>query len=102
MQGAHRRLTVRARSRVALQVTSVPVPSDTPPWEAVAARTALPLEALEFLFDSAPVPVGTDLTAYARASFPPGRPLLDAVLALTRRIHEEFTFDPEATTVATP
>ena len=95
MQGAHKRLTVRARSRVALQATSLPSPSDTPPWEAVADRTALPLEALEFLFDSAPIPASADLAAYARAAFPPGRPLLDAVLELTRRIHEDFTFDPE-------
>ncbi len=28
--------------------------------------------------------------------------MLDAVLELTRRIHEEFTFDREATTIATP
>jgi transglutaminase-like putative cysteine protease len=102
MQGAHKHLTVRARSRVALQATSVPSPLDTPRWEAVADRTALPLEALECLFDSALIPASADLTVYARAAFPPGRPLLDAVLELTRRIHEEFTFDPQATTVATP
>src|SRR5713101_6079993 len=52
MQGAHKRLTVRARSRVALQATILPLPSDTPHWEAVVDRTALPLEAMEFLFDS--------------------------------------------------
>ena len=103
MQGAHKRLTVRARSRVAVQRrSSLPAPSDTPPWEAVADRTTLPLEALEFLFDSAPIPAGADLAAYARAAFPPGRPLLEAVVELTRRIHEDFTFDREATTVATP
>jgi transglutaminase-like putative cysteine protease len=102
MQGAHKRLTVRARSRVALQATSLPSPSDTPSWEAIADRTALPLEALEFVFDSALIPASAELAAYARVAFPPGRPLLDAVLELTRRIHEEFTFDPEATTVATP
>src|SRR6266851_2912903 len=102
MQGAHKRLTVRARSRVALQAPILPSPSDTPPWEAVADRTALPLEALEFLFDSALIPASAALAAYARAAFSPGKPLLDAVLELTRRIHEEFTFDPKATTVATP
>ena len=102
MQGAHKRLTVRARSRVALQATSAPAPSDTPPWEAVADRTALPVEALEFLFDSSLVPASAALSAYALASFPPGRPILDAVLDLTRRFHEEFTFDREATTIATP
>jgi transglutaminase-like putative cysteine protease len=102
MQGAHKRLTVRARSRVAVQAASVPSPSDTPPWEAVADRTALPLDALEFLFDAAQIPASPELATYARAAFPAGRPLLDAVLELTRRIHEEFTFDREATTIATP
>jgi transglutaminase-like putative cysteine protease len=102
MQGAHRRLTVRARSLVALQATCVPPPSDTPPWEAVADRTALPVEALEFLFDAALIPPDPELSAYAGASFPPGRPLLDAVLELTGRIHDEFTFDRGATTIATP
>jgi len=102
MQGAHKRLTVRARSRVALQAPTLPVPSETPHWETVADRAALPLEAVEYLFDAAPMPASAEIAAYARAAFPPGRPLLDAVLELTRRIHADFTFDPEATTVATP
>ena len=102
MQGAHKRLTVRSRSRVALSAANVPSPADTPPWESVADRSALPLEALEFLFDSASIPANADLAAYALASFPPGRPLLEAALDLTARIYKEFTFDREATTVATP
>jgi len=102
MQGAHKRLIVRARSQVTMQAPSLPASSNTPPWEAVANRATLPLEALEFLFDAALIPVSTELRAYARAAFAPGRPLLDAVLELTRRIHDDFTFDREATTVATP
>jgi transglutaminase-like putative cysteine protease len=102
MQGAHKRLTVRARSRVSLQAASGLSPSETPPWEAVADRTTLPLDVLEFVFYPASIPASAELAAYAGASFPPGRPLLDGVLDLTRRIHEEFTFDPKATTVATP
>jgi transglutaminase-like putative cysteine protease len=87
---------------VSLQAASALSPSETSPWEAVADRTTLPLDVLEFVFYSAAIPASADLEAYAGASFPPGRPLLDAVLDLTRRIHEEFTFDPKATTVATP
>jgi transglutaminase-like putative cysteine protease len=102
MQGAHKRLTVRARSRVAVGATSPPSPADTPSWETVTDRRALPLEALEFLFDPGVRPANTELAAYAQAAFLPGRPLLDAVLDLTRRIHEEFTFDREATTIRTP
>jgi len=33
----------------------------------------LPLEALEFLFDSALIPVSAELATYARAAFPAGR-----------------------------
>jgi transglutaminase-like putative cysteine protease len=101
MQGSHKRLTVRARSRVALQPTTVPSPLATPPWETVADRAALPLEAVEFLFDSGLIRPGADVVAYARASFRAGRPLLDAVLELTRRINDDFTFDTKATTITT-
>jgi transglutaminase-like putative cysteine protease len=102
MQGVHKQLIVRAQSRVALHATILPEPADTPSWEAVADRATLPLEALEFVFDSSRIAVGVGLADYARSTFAPGRPLLDAVVDLTRRIHEEFTYDPEATTIATP
>ena len=102
MQGAHKHLTVRARSKVALSAPSVPRPSDTPPWEAALDRAALPLEAVECVFDSTLIRASAELAAYARPSFPAGRPLLEAVTDLTRRVHEDFTFDPKATTVATP
>jgi transglutaminase-like putative cysteine protease len=100
MQGAHKRLTVRARSRVAVRATPVPRAADTPPWEAVLDRSALPLEAIECAFDSS-CP-SDELLVYARRSFPSGRPLLETVGDLTRRIHEDFAFDRNATTVTTP
>jgi transglutaminase-like putative cysteine protease len=102
MQGPHQRLVVSARSQVVLEAPGLPSPTDTPPWEAVADREALPLDALEFVFGSAPSSASTEPSDYARASFPAGRPLLEAVLELTRRIHEDFTFDPKATTIRTP
>ena len=102
MQGAYRRLTVFAQSQVAVSARSVPRPSDTPPWEAALDRTAFPLEAIECVFDSTPIRASAELAVYAHPSFPAGRPLLEAVTDLTRRIHEDFTFDPKATTVATP
>jgi transglutaminase-like putative cysteine protease len=102
VQGGHRELVIRARSTVAVSARGLPQPSETPPWETAADRSALPFDALEFVFDSAESRSASGLEAYARASFPPGRPLLDAVSELTGRIHEEFTFDPKATTVATP
>ena len=72
-----------------------------PPWE--RSPTARRCRSRRWSFCSTrAIPATSELAAYARAAFPPGRPLLDAVLELTRRIHDEFTFDPEATTIATP
>ena len=39
---------------------------------------------------------------YARESFPPGRPILEGAIELTRRIHADFAYDPDATHIATP
>ena len=102
MEGAHKGLTVRARSRVVIRPKSVPVPASTPPWEAARDYDALPLDAIDCLFDSRSIRASEELAAYARPSFPSGRPVLEAVADLTRRIHEDFTFDAQATTVGTP
>src|ERR1700719_1109869 len=46
MQGAHNRLTVRARSTVAVRATARPDPFDTPPWDAPHDPSAVPLDAI--------------------------------------------------------
>lgn len=102
MQGAHKDLVIRAHSTVTVSGLELPPPRETPPWEAAADRAALPFDAVEFVFDSTASRTQSIVDAYARVSFPAGRPLLEAVLQLTGRIHDEFTFDPKATTVATP
>ncbi len=60
------------------------------------------LDAYQFAFDSHYVKKDAQLTAYATPSFPPGRPILEAVLDLTHRIFTEFQFDSYATTIDTP
>jgi transglutaminase-like putative cysteine protease len=102
VQGAHTSLVIRARSTVSVTGPDLPRPCDTPPWEAAADRRAMPFEAVEFVFDSTASQMQAVVEPYARASFPAGRPLLEGVIELTGRIHDEFTFDPRATTVATP
>ena len=113
IESPHSRLVVRAQSTV--EVRS-PLPesdrradwlSASPSWEDGAAAlaygaTPVRLEANRFLFESPYVRVKREFAAYARPSFTSGRPLLVAAGDLMRRIHDEFEFDPEATTVATP
>ena len=102
VQGPHTSLAIRATSTVTVKAPQLPEPGDTPCWEAAADRASLPLDVVEFVFDSTSSRSQFIVEDYARASFPPGRPLLEGVLELTGRIHDEFTFDPKATTVATP
>jgi transglutaminase-like putative cysteine protease len=103
----HRRLSVEALCEV-----TVP-PSPRPPllfpasWESVRdglprARRADGVEAYSYTFDSPHARASRALREYAQPSFPAGRPFLDAVMGLTRRIHDEFAYDPRATTIATP
>ena len=83
----------------------------SPPWEQVAAGLRAPelkvraganAEPARFLFDSPHVECSADLLRYAAPSFSAQRPLLDAVLDLNHRIHEDFEFDPIATVISTP
>ena len=101
----HRRLTIEARSRV--RVVRPEPPAATPAWEALreaclAARDLGPASPVHYLGPTRRVPLLAEATEYARASFPPGRPILEGARELTARIARDFTFDARATTVSTP
>ncbi len=105
IQDAHTTLQVTTR----FQVETSPQPSlpQSCPWE--MARLDLGLlglpedpGAMDFVFASPQLPYLPEAAEYAAPSFTPGRPLAEAVLDLTRRIHADFAFDPVATQVGTP
>ena len=107
IEGAHRRLRIISRSRVAVGPAFIPDPTETPHWESVRGlcrsdRSSAVLEAIEFTFPSPVVPLESAFIEYAFVSFTPRRSILDAALELTARIHADFKFDPTATTVSTP
>lgn len=60
------------------------------------------VEASPYRFPSALAGVSDELRDYALPSFPRGRPVLEAVRDLVRRIHEDCDFVPGYTTIATP
>lgn len=106
-EGAHSHLEVTARSLVEVKPSIAFNPLNTPPWEKVrddssANRLNASTEAGAFRFSSPHVHLGDEYASFALQEFYPGRPILDAVKALTHRIFTEFTFDPSATDVATP
>jgi transglutaminase-like putative cysteine protease len=107
IEGAHSRLAVQSEFEVKVSSSVFPNPSETPAWENVressrGVQIGAALEASEFLFDSPLIKAGDAFGDYARPSFPKSRPILEAALDLTRRICEEFAFDPTATDVSTP
>ncbi len=107
IQEPHRELAIAVSSLVEVSRRPFPPPPSTSPWE--RARRVLRTDtspgavvARQFVFESDFVPVSADLAAYASRSFPPGRPILEAIIDLTERIRAEFVYDPRATSIATP
>lgn len=116
LHAPHAQLAVHARSRIRVEPQSWPDPGASPPWEAArdhlrdglsghAPLQADARDAGQYRFASPFVLLGDEAKAYADYAlqcFTPGRRLIEALLALSARIHADFRFDPAATSVATP
>lgn len=108
IQDVHHRLEVTVATEVrVLDERPFDATSPSPPWE--QARQLLRedpdpeiIEARLFGLDSPFVVVRPAFQDYAEPSFPPGRPLLEAMADLNQRIYREFKYDPQFTTIATP
>ena len=103
---SHRTLTVEARSEVIRTADEFYL--DAPPlaWEestvALAQdHTPAGLEAFQYQFESPRVRIRPEFAEYALESFTPQRPMREALLDLTSRIHRDFSFDSKVTTVRT-
>ena len=105
IQESHERFFTVATSVVRLEPRPAPAPDIS--WEAVrdslaACATPDAFDAVEFVFDSPLVAAGPELAELARPSFQPERPLAEAIDDLSRRIHDEFAYTPNCTTIDTP
>jgi transglutaminase-like putative cysteine protease len=111
----HQRASVASVSEVTV-TDQPPQLCPSPPWEQIRALLSpmigfgaepgdasvpYPTER-EFVLESPFIPTSDRFADYAWQSFSPGRPILDAMSDFTARIFHEFTFDAEATTLATP
>lgn len=105
LQAGHDELQVVADSLVE---TWQPERPDCPlGWEQVRERLRYRAgggfdAAAEFVFASPYVPRHADFLDYARPSFAPGAPLLEAAQDLMRRIHRDFEYSSDSTEVNTP
>ena len=103
----HMRLSVKTDFDIEVDEIRPKVGQMDLPWELLRDRLTAATDdgsraASVFAYGSTMVVVSKDLRDFALPSFAAGRPIGEAVLDLTTRIYDEFTFDPEATTIATP
>jgi transglutaminase-like putative cysteine protease len=102
----HEELKIEARSQVIADGASAKWPERPPAWEDVVRLLPADVspagsDAYQYVFESPRIPLGPEFAAYAAPSFKPARPLTEALLDFTSRIHETFQFDSKATNVRT-
>jgi transglutaminase-like putative cysteine protease len=106
VQESHSELIVESNSEVLRTIGPVTSAFADRPWE----DSTLPLaddhspeglSAYQYQFESPRIQMQPDYAEYALVSFTPGRPMREALLDLTARIHADFRFDSKVTTVRT-
>jgi len=109
IHSAHRELKVKATSFVETKTTESVSKQQMslPAWEDVAAqfldaRDETLLDAQQFCYNSPMIIASSNMVDYAKPSFAKRRPINEAVNDLVERIHRDFTYDPQFTTIATP
>lgn len=103
----HVKLRIAMHSRVRVERARPPAAGLTPTWEsarreAIAASSLASDSPVHWLYPSRLAPLYEPATDYARASFAPGRPILEGAAELMRRIKADFSYDPSATSVSMP
>jgi transglutaminase-like putative cysteine protease len=89
-----------------VEVTRAEVAEAGPDWEEIRAAMRndgfpSPPAVAEFVYPSPLVALEDDAGRYAATSFPAGQPIVPGLRDLTRRIHADFAYTPNATTVST-
>jgi transglutaminase-like putative cysteine protease len=107
IEGPHRQLLVESRCEVEVLPKAISSPDLTPAWEQVRALSRGDTyhgegESSEFSFASRLIALRAEFAQYAAPAFTRGKPILEAGIELMRRINEDFEFDSQATTIATP
>ena len=108
VQTPHKQLTITAESDVITEpqsgVSGLDLGMTYGEAREMLERSSDPdvLLAREYLLESPMIRQIPELQDYASPSFEKSRPLYSIVSELTTRIFEDFTYDPESTTVSTP
>ncbi|MHA6718589.1 transglutaminase family protein [Sphingomonas sp. RS6] len=100
-------LTIESSARIRVdRPIPIPAPGDPTIAEIAAlardSRDPTPAGPAAYLFPSPLIPLDRDIAAWCVEELAPDRGILDAGIALARRIQRDFAFDPTATLVDTP
>ncbi len=103
----HKELVLHARTSVETLAVAAFQPAATLPWDRLDESfkrldDGMPLDVIQYRCASRLTTASRDISAYAKQSFTPGRPVLEAAVDLSRRIFTDFKFDAAATDVSTP
>lgn len=103
----HKELVIHARTTIETHASPKIEPLSTTPWDRLDAHfqtstSGLPLDVILYRCASRLTTATREIADYAKISFTPGRPVLDAAIALSNRIFAEFKFDNTATDLSTP
>ncbi len=103
----HKELILHARSAVETRAPAAVDLSTTSSWDRLDAGLKQPggmldIDVIQYRCSTRLTNATLAIADYARESFRQGRPVLEGVMDLTRRIYADFRFDPGATDVSTP
>ncbi|MDE8348382.1 MAG: transglutaminase family protein [Acidocella sp.] len=97
----HKQFTVELSATIDVAQPAPPAAARTPGFEQIAAAAINRADIAEFTLASALAAPNLELTAYAKASFPAGEPILTGLLNLNQRVFNDMTYKPGVTTTAT-
>lgn len=103
LEEVHQRLDVTVVTPLYTQPLAA-LPSTSPSWENVAQQLcqAGSFDLQLYRLDSPFIRRSDALATFAQRCFTPGRPIVEAALALNELIHQTFEYDASFTTLATP
>jgi transglutaminase-like putative cysteine protease len=106
IQDEHEELIVETLSEVSVNFAHAESAAEHLPWEVAVDQvpddhTPWGLDAYQFRFESPRIRLRRIFADYALESFTPLRPLREALLDFTARIHRDFDYRPRATSVNT-
>lgn len=103
MEDVHQTLDVTVVTPLSTQPLAA-LPTSSTTWEQVAQQLSQnnSFDIQLYRLDSPFIRRNVELANFAHSCFTPGRPIVEAALALNELIYKTFEYDPSFTTLATP